>query len=85
MKKEEKRKEGRENMGITIQNPPQKREENICMCGCKTTHMFKGLMLISKISHILGQEVKPKTQWIWVLSSRGFKPNVHNGILVNVY
>ena len=54
MKKEEKRKEGRENMGITIQNPPQKREENICMYGCKTTHMFKGLMLISKISHILG-------------------------------
>ena len=48
--------------GIAIQNPPQKREENICMCGCKTTHMFKGLMLISKISHILGQEVKPKTQ-----------------------
>ena len=55
-------KKGRENMGITIQNPPQKREENICMCGCKTTHMFRGLMLIPKISHILSQEVKPKTQ-----------------------
>ena len=54
-----KKKKGREKIRITIQNP---REENIRMCGYKTTHMLKGLILIPKIPHILGQEEKPMTQ-----------------------
>ena len=38
--KKRREKKGRENIGITIQNSPQKREENIHMCGCKITHML---------------------------------------------